>query len=40
MQPSRERLLQANEVIPRPELPAVRMAGELQIKSGVGRRAG
>ncbi len=37
MQPSSERLLQSNEEIPRPELPAVRVAGELQLKSRLQR---
>ena len=33
MQPSSERLLKSNEEVPRPELPAVRVAGELQLKA-------
>ena len=38
IQPRSERLLQSNEEIPRPELPAVRVAGELQLKSRLQRR--
>jgi hypothetical protein len=33
MQASGERLLESNEEIPRPELPSVGVAGELQLKS-------
>ena len=40
IQPSSERLLQSNEEIPRPELPAVRVAGELQLKARLQRGCG
>ena len=36
MQPRGERLLQANEEIPRQELAAVGVAGELQVEAGGG----
>ncbi len=38
MQAGRERLLKAHEQIPRPELAAVRVTGELQIEAGRGCR--
>ncbi len=38
MQAGGERLLKPNEVIPRPELAAVRMAGELKIEARGGCR--
>ncbi len=39
IQPRDERLLQAHQKIPRPELPAVRVPGELQLVARVCRRA-
>ena len=39
MQPGSERLLEAHEQIPRPELAAVRVPRELQIEAGGGRRS-
>src|SRR5882724_9231002 len=39
MQPGSERLLEAHEQVPRPELPPVRVTGQLQIVTGCcGRR--
>jgi hypothetical protein len=40
MQPGSKRLLESNEEIPRPELPAVRVAGKLQLKSRLRRCGG